>query len=109
MGMVYHGLDPAIDRPVALKTIRIDQGADEMETMELKERLIREAKAAGKISHPNIVTIYDVGEEGSMQYIAMEYLEGNTLENILKSGCRLGLPHYLAGHDSSLRGARLRA
>jgi eukaryotic-like serine/threonine-protein kinase len=86
MGMVYHGLDPAIDRPVALKTIRIDQGADEMETMELKERLIREAKAAGKISHPNIVTIYDVGEEGSMQYIAMEYLEGNTLENILKSG-----------------------
>ena len=86
MGMVYQGLDPAIDRPVALKTIRLDQGADEDETNELRERLMREAKAAGKLSHPNIVTIYDVGEEGSMQYIAMEYLRGHTLESLLKAG-----------------------
>jgi serine/threonine-protein kinase len=86
MGNVYQGLDPAIDRPVALKTIRVDQGADPQETEDLKERLMREAKAAGKISHPNIVTIYDVGEENGMQYIAMEYLEGQTLENLLKRG-----------------------
>ncbi len=86
MGMVYQGLDPAIDRPVALKTIRLDQVADSSEIEELRERLTREAKAAGKLSHPNIVTIYDVGEEGTTQYIAMEYLQGNTLENILKSG-----------------------
>jgi serine/threonine-protein kinase len=86
MGMVYQGLDPAIDRSVALKTIRVDQGADPQETEELRERLTREAKAAGKISHPNIVTIYDVGEENGMQYVAMEYLEGNTLENLLRRG-----------------------
>jgi eukaryotic-like serine/threonine-protein kinase len=86
MGMVYQGLDPAIDRPVALKTIRLDNYADPSETRELKERLVREAKAAGKLSHPNIVTIYDVGEEASMQYIAMEFLQGNTLESLLKHG-----------------------
>jgi serine/threonine-protein kinase len=86
MGTVYQGLDPAIDRPVALKTLHVGRGADPQEAEELRERLIREAKAAGKLSHPNIVTIYDVGEEGGMQYIAMEYLEGQTLENLLKHG-----------------------
>ncbi len=86
MGMVYEGLDPAIDRPVALKTIRLDQVADTDEIGELSERLNREAKAAGKLSHPNIVTIYDVGNDGTTQYIAMEYLQGRTLENILKAG-----------------------
>jgi len=84
MGTVYKGLDPAIDRLVALKTIRLDAVAEESEIQELKERLTREAKAAGKLSHPNIVTIYDVGHEGDLQYIAMEYLEGYTLEEIIK-------------------------
>jgi len=86
MGMVYKGLDPAIDRPVALKTIRLDNIVDSRDVLELKERLNREAKAAGKLSHPNIVTIYDVGEEQSLQYIAMEYLEGQTLEALINSG-----------------------
>jgi len=85
MGTVYKGLDPAIDRPVALKTIRLDNIIDAKEVEELKARLTREAKAAGNLSHPNIVTIYDVGEEQSLQYIAMEYLEGKTLEDILAS------------------------
>ncbi len=84
MGTVYKGSDPAIDRLEALKTIRLDTVADEGEIQELKERLVREAKAAGKLSHPNIVTIYDVGHEGDLQYIAMEYLEGYTLEEIIK-------------------------
>jgi serine/threonine-protein kinase len=84
MGTVYKGLDPAIDRLVALKTIRLDSVAEESEIQELKERMVREAKAAGKLSHPNIVTIYDVGHEGDLQYIAMEYLEGYTLEEIIK-------------------------
>ncbi len=84
MGTVYKGLDPAIDRLVALKTIRLDTVAEESEIQELKERLVREAKAAGKLSHPNIVTVYDVGHEGDLQYIAMEYLEGYTLEEIIK-------------------------
>jgi CHASE2 domain-containing sensor protein/tRNA A-37 threonylcarbamoyl transferase component Bud32 len=86
MGMVYKGLDPAIDRLVALKTIRVDHLAEADEVDELRRRLILEAKAAGKLSHPNIVTIYDVGEEGTMQYIAMEYLQGQTLESMLKKG-----------------------
>jgi serine/threonine-protein kinase len=86
MGTVYKGLDPAIDRLVALKTIRLDQMAESDETEELRQRLTREAKAAGKLSHPNIVTIYDVGEEGPLQYIAMEFLQGQTLETMLKTG-----------------------
>ncbi|MFH2049062.1 MAG: serine/threonine-protein kinase [bacterium] len=84
MGMVYMGLDPAINRPVALKTIRLDFVNDPSEMEDLKERLFREAQAAGKLSHPNIVTIYDVGSEDQLQYIAMEYLEGETLEDMIK-------------------------
>ncbi len=84
MGTVYRGVDPAINRPVALKTIRLDFVTDPEEMAELKERLHREAQAAGKLSHPNIVTIYDVGSEGHLQYIAMEYLEGRTLEDMIK-------------------------
>lgn len=84
MGMVFKGLDPAIDRLVALKTIRVDGGVNPTQTMELRERLVREAKAAGKLSHPNIVTIYDVGTEGDLDYIAMEYLEGTTLEDLIR-------------------------
>lgn len=84
MGHVYKGVDPAINRPVALKTIRLDFVSDPEEMEELKVRLHREAQAAGKLSHPNIVTIYDVGSEGQLQYIAMEYLEGRTLEDMIK-------------------------
>jgi len=84
MGLVYKAIDPAINRPVALKTIRLDFVDDPEEMAELKERLFREAQAAGKLSHPNIVTIYDVGSEGHLQYIAMEFLEGQTLESVFK-------------------------
>jgi CHASE2 domain-containing sensor protein/predicted Ser/Thr protein kinase len=84
MGTVYKGLDPVLDRLVALKTIRLDFAASAQEISELKERLVREAKAAGKLSHPNIVTIYDVGEQEGLQYIAMEYLSGYTLESFIK-------------------------
>ncbi len=84
MGTVFKGVDPAIGRPVALKTIRLDFVSDETEMAELRDRLQREAQAAGKLSHPNIVTIYDAGSEGTLQYIAMEYLEGQTLEQLIK-------------------------
>jgi serine/threonine protein kinase len=88
MGTVYLGIDPAINRPLALKTIRLDFVSDPEELAELKERLHREGQAAGKLSHPNIVTIYDVGSEGSLQYIAMEYLQGQTLEDMIKKKTR---------------------
>lgn len=84
MGTVYKGIDPAINRNVALKTIRLDFVNDPEELNELKERLSREARAAGMLSHPNIVTIYDVGNEGTLQYIAMEFLEGQTLEDMIR-------------------------
>ena len=88
MGQVYKGVDPAINRPVALKTIRLDFVNDPEEMAELKERLHREAQAAGKLSHPNIVGIFDVGSEGPLQYIVMEYLEGRTLEDMIKKKTR---------------------
>ncbi len=89
MGTVYKGKDPAIDRMVALKTIRTGLGDDPEQSAELRERLVREGKAAGKMSHPNIVTIYDVGSEGELNYIAMEYLEGYTLEQVIKRNVQL--------------------
>ena len=89
MGTVYKGIDPAINRNVALKTIRLDFVSDPEEMNELKERLFREARAAGMLSHPNIVTIYDVGTENNLQYIAMEYLEGQTLEEMIRRKVKL--------------------
>ncbi len=89
MGTVYKGMDPAINRNVALKTIRLDFVNDPEELAELKERLFREAQAAGNLSHPNIVTIYDVGTEKNLQYIAMEYLQGQTLEDLIRKKTKM--------------------
>jgi CHASE2 domain-containing sensor protein/tRNA A-37 threonylcarbamoyl transferase component Bud32 len=78
MGTVYEGKDHKINREVAIKTLRYeDVAADEAE--EVKTRFFREAEAVGKLSHPNIVTIFDVGEDHDMAYIAMELLKGTDL------------------------------
>jgi serine/threonine-protein kinase len=79
MGVVFKGRDPIIDRLVAIKTIRFDRLYEDREIQSLKERFFKEAQAAGKITHPNIVTIFDVGEEDGLSYIAMEYVEGESL------------------------------
>ncbi|HUU45980.1 MAG TPA: protein kinase, partial [Acidobacteriota bacterium] len=89
MGTVYKGRDPAIDRLVALKTIRVDSSSNPQHAAELRERLVREAKAAGKLSHPHIVTIYDVGTHDDLDYIAMEYLEGYTLEQMTRKNVQV--------------------
>ncbi|MFH2056403.1 MAG: serine/threonine-protein kinase, partial [bacterium] len=89
MGTVYKGKDPAIDRLVALKTIRFDALAGQADLEEIKERFNREAIAAGNLSHPNIVVIYDVGLQKNLQYIAMEFLEGYTLEALLGRNLQL--------------------
>ena len=78
MGIVYLGMDPLINREVAIKTLR-SQDADEKEIAATKTRFFREAKAIGKLSHPNIVTIYDVGDYQGTAYIAMEFLDGADL------------------------------
>jgi serine/threonine-protein kinase len=83
MGVVYRALDPAIGRTVAIKTIRLADFADAAELARLRERLLREARAAGVLSHPNIVTVYDVGEEQGVAWIAMEFVSGSTLEELL--------------------------
>lgn len=86
MGVVYHARDPKIDREVAIKTIKLADQADDSEIAALRERLFREAQAAGKLSHPGIVTIYDVDEEDGIAYIAMEFVEGRTLDSVVRQG-----------------------
>lgn len=85
MGVVYHATDPAIGRSVAIKTIRIRDVNDTQQSGKLRERLFREARSAGVLSHPNIVTIYDMDEIDGLAYIAMAYVNGPTLEKILAS------------------------
>lgn len=79
MGVVYKAVDPTIGRAVAIKTIRLDQTPDSKQLADLKERSLREAQVAGRLSHPNIVTIYDVVEKGGNLFIAMELIEGQEL------------------------------
>ena len=86
MGLVYHATDPAIGRSVAIKIIRIRDAGDTRQSDKLRERLFREARSAGVLSHPNIVTIYDMDEVDGMAYIAMAYVNGPTLYKILASG-----------------------
>lgn len=80
MGVVYLGKDPTIQRFVAIKTMRLDAIDDAEKFEEVKARFFREAESTGRLSHPNIVTIFDAGEEQDLGYIAMEVLEGTTLK-----------------------------
>ncbi len=78
MGVVYLGKDPKIARTVAVKTLSYDQ-FETSRLEDLKERFFREAEAAGRLSHPDIVTVYDVGEEADLAFIAMDYADGKPL------------------------------
>src|SRR5207247_8718081 len=89
MGVVYLGKDPKIGREVAIKTLGLAQEFEADELAEVKERFFREAETAGRLSHPNIVTIYDAGEEHDLCYIAMELLKGQDLVPFTKPGSTL--------------------
>src|SRR5580693_5710481 len=89
MGVVYLATDPTIGRPVAIKTIRLGEVGNAEERARLRERLFREARSAGVLSHPGIVTIYDMESQDDLAYIAMEYVNGPTLDQLL-SGPTLG-------------------
>jgi len=93
MGVVYKAKDPLIDRVVAIKTINLSLAMDEKE--EYEGRFYQEAKAAGRLNHPNIVTIYDVGKSGDVAYIAMELLEGRELRDIMNEGALLPIDQVL--------------
>jgi serine/threonine protein kinase len=84
MGIVYKANDPLLSRTVAIKTIIMS--SDPQEMAEYEARFYQEAKAAGGLNHANIVTIYDIGKEGNIVYMAMEYLEGEELKELMKPG-----------------------
>jgi CHASE2 domain-containing sensor protein/tRNA A-37 threonylcarbamoyl transferase component Bud32 len=84
MGIVYQGKDPKINRIVAVKTMALSQEFESDELDKVREQFFREAETAGRLTHPNIVTIYDVGEEHDLAYIAMEFLEGHDLARYTK-------------------------
>ena len=85
MGVVYLAIDPAIGRPVAIKTIRIRDIHNQAQREKLCERLSREARSAGVLSHPNIVTIYDMDEDEGVAYIAMAFVNGPTLDKAISA------------------------
>jgi serine/threonine-protein kinase len=96
MGVVYLGKDPKIGREVAIKTMALSQEFEAEELVEVKERFFREAETAGRLSHPNIVTIYDTGEEHDFCYIAMELLKGGDLAPFVKANNLLPVERALS-------------
>ncbi|MFN3397045.1 MAG: serine/threonine-protein kinase [Sulfurimicrobium sp.] len=84
MGVVYRAIDPLLERTVAIKTISLELSKDEFD--EFERRFYREASSAGRLNHPNIVTIHDVGNNDNIAYMAMEFLEGEELRDILDAG-----------------------
>ena len=83
MGVVYRGMDNSVGREVAIKTLT-------EATEELRQRFLMEARS-GVLNHPNIVTVYDFGEQDGLPYIVMEYLPGDSLENLLRAGRQFSL------------------
>ncbi|BBJ00046.1 hypothetical protein FGKAn22_17380 [Ferrigenium kumadai] len=95
MGVVYYGKDPKIGRVVAIKTMALAQEFEADELQDVKERFFREAETAGRLNHPNIVAIYDAGEEHDLAYIAMEFLKGKDLVPYTKPDNLLPLPKVM--------------
>lgn len=86
MGVVYLGKDPRIGRTVAVKTVALSEEFEGEQLEKVTDRFFREAETAGRLNHPSIVTIYDVGEEADLAYIAMDYLDGTSLQRYTKPG-----------------------
>lgn len=95
MGVVYKGKDPKINRLVAIKTIRFSDDFEEQQAKEVKERFFKEAELAGRLSHPSIISIHDVGEDYDLTYMAMELLEGEDLEHFCGKNSLLPLRKVL--------------
>src|SRR5215471_5390916 len=91
MGIVYKAMDPSIERIVAVKTMSADLDSDP----ELRARFFREARSAGQLSHKNIVTIYDLGEEAGKAYMAMEFLDGEDVKQMITRGARVPIESKL--------------
>lgn len=96
MGLVYLGTDPKIGRQVALKTMALSQEFEGHELVDARNRFFREARAAGRLQHPNIVTIFDAGEADDLAFIAMEYIPGQDLQRHCARGHLLPVPLVLS-------------
>ena len=102
MGTVYKGFDPHIHRPVAIKTIHRELLGDANALDSMAARFRNEAKAVGRIAHPGVVAIYDFGEDGDITFIAMEFVDGRTLDAILAVPQMLSESNVLAVMDQLL-------
>ena len=101
MGIVYKAVDPVIGRAVAVKTIRLSEEGTGLKRAELLQRFQTEARAAGLLTHPNIVVVYDAGEEDGLYYITMELVEGKSLQALLDGGHSFPLPRTLRIMDQT--------
>ncbi len=95
MGVVYEGLDPRLERPVAIKTILKGHLLDETLADEYSARFVREAQAAARLNHPNIVTVFDFGEQGDVAYLVMEFIRGHELAEAFDRSERFALPEAI--------------
>ncbi len=86
MGTVYLGRDPRIGRTVAIKTMALTEEFESTQLDEVRRRFFQEAETAGRLGHPNIVTVYDVGEEHDLAYIAMDFIQGDSLDQHIRNG-----------------------
>jgi serine/threonine-protein kinase len=105
MGTVYEGFDPIIERTVAIKTVRLPEAGDD-EIAEEIARFRREAQAAGRLTHPNIVGVFDYGETADLAYIVMEYVDGPPLKSLLDKNERFPLPRIVGIMEDLLTGLR---
>ncbi|HXB54427.1 MAG TPA: TonB family protein [Vicinamibacteria bacterium] len=104
MGAVYKAFDPLIKRTLAIKTIRLDIPRQSPQYKSFIERFYHEARISGTLSHPNIVTLFDIGEEGGVPYLAMEFVEGQTLASLIEKGVRFK-PEKVIGLASQIASA----
>ena len=95
MGVVFHGFDPVIGRDVAVKTLRLSEAGTGLSREELIGRFQTEARAAGLLTHPNIVVVYDAGEEDGLFYITMEFVEGRSLQSLIDAHQPFPVPRVL--------------
>jgi eukaryotic-like serine/threonine-protein kinase len=95
MGVVYHATDPVIGRAVAVKTLLLSEEGTGLTRAELLTKFQTEARAAGLLTHPNIVVVFDAGEEDGLFFITMELVEGKSLQNLLDAGQMFPLPRVL--------------
>ena len=105
MGVVYRAQDHRIGRQVAIKTVTEGLSND----AGMLQRFYREAEKMGKLKHPNIITVYDLGEQDGFPYIVMEFVEGDPLDRIIKGDKQLSLTLQASHRRAGLPGARIRA